>query len=257
MDFSNETVLVTGASSGLGEAMSLRFSELGAKVVMVARREDRLVKLQKTLKNSSLCVPFDISKFDELTNLPGNLPDEFSDISILINNAACGTDRGPVQTAKLHDLDEMINVNIKGLLHVTKAFLPKLLRRSHGHIINIGSLAGQYPGPNNAVYSATKAFVRQFSKNMKSDLIDSNVRCTYIAPGAVETEFSLVRWHGDKTKASKIYEGYEGMTASDIAYAAIYACSAPLNVDVTEIEIMPHAQGFGPRIFNRQSTTNQ
>ena len=251
MDFSKETVLITGASSGLGEAMSLRFSELGAKVVMLARRKDRLLKLQKILKNDSFYVAIDISDTNEVAELPSNIPDEFSDISVLINNAACGTDRGPVQAAKLQDWDEMIEVNVKGLLHVTKAFLPKLLQRSHGHIINIGSLAGQFPGPNNAVYSATKAFVRQFSKNMKSDLISSNVRCTYIAPGAVETEFSLVRWRGDKNKASKIYEGYEGMTAKDIADAAIYACDAPLNVDVTEIEIMPHAQGFGPRIFHR------
>jgi NADP-dependent 3-hydroxy acid dehydrogenase YdfG len=145
----------------------------------------------------------------------------------------------------------MIDTNIKGLLYCTHAALPGMLERGRGHVVNIGSVAGRALGPGGAVYSATKAFVLQFSKNLKSDLISTPVRCSYIAPGAAETEFSLVRWQGDAARAKAVYAGYKSLTAEDVAEAIFFTTAMPAHVDVTELELMPHQQGFGPRNFSR------
>ena len=179
------------------------------------------------------------------------IPEPFQNLTLLINNAGLGTDRGTAQDAALADWDNMVNINVRGLLHMTHHALPGMLARGRGQIINIGSVAGRAAAPTNAVYSATKSFVLQFSKALKSDLIGTPIRVSYIAPGAAETEFSLVRWQGDETKAALAYAGYQPLTAEDIAEATFFAAAMPMHVDITELEIMPHQQGFGPRIFAR------
>lgn len=251
-DFDGETVLVTGASSGFGAAVARRFHAAGARVVAAARRRERLEALAGELGDRVLPFALDLADPAAVAAAPDSLSEPIRDVSILVNNAGFGIDRGPAQAADLADWDAMIAVNVTGLLHVTHAFLPRMLARGRGQIVNIGSVAGQAAGPGGAVYSATKAFVRQFSNNLKSDLIATPVRVAYIAPGAAETEFSPVRWRGDAAKAGKIYEGHEGMTAEDVAETVFFAASLPPRVDVSELEIMPHAQGFGPRIFARK-----
>lgn len=250
-DFSDDAVLVTGATAGFGEAVARRFHAAGARVVLTGRRRDRLEALAADLGPRAAAVPLDLADPQATAAALDALPEGFRDLTILVNNAGFGTDRGAAQDARLEDWDAMVAVNIRGLLHVTHRVLPGMLARGRGQIVNIGSVAGRASGPANAVYAATKAFVLQFSKGLKSDLIGTPVRVAYVAPGAAETEFSLVRWQGDSARAAKMYEGYAPLTAEDVAEAVMFCAAMPAHVDVTELELMPHAQGFGPRIFHR------
>lgn len=250
-DFSQDVVLVTGATAGFGAAVARRFHAAGARVVLTGRRRDRLDALAAELGARAAAVPLDLADAPAVAAALDALPEGFRDLSVLVNNAGFGTDRGAAQDARLEDWDDMVAVNIRGLLHVTHRVLPGMLARGRGQIVNIGSVAGRASGPTNAVYAATKAFVLQFSKGLKSDLIGTPVRVAYVAPGAAETEFSLVRWQGDSARAAKMYEGYAPLTAEDVAEAVMFCAAMPGHVDVTELELMPHAQGFGPRIFHR------
>lgn len=250
-DFENEIVLVTGATAGFGLAVARKFHASGAKVIAVGRRKERLKELHAELGERVLPLPLDVGDTAAIASAFGSLPEEFSAISLLVNNAGFGIDRGAVQDAALPDWDSMIDVNIRGLLHMTHHTLPGMLERGRGQIINIGSVAGRAVAPANAVYSATKSFVLQFTKALKTDLIATPVRASYIAPGAAETEFSLVRWEGDAARAAKAYARYQPLTAEDIAEAVYFAAAMPAHVDITEVELMPHQQGFGPRIFAR------
>lgn len=180
-----------------------------------------------------------------------SLPEAFRAVSILVNNAGLGVDRGKAQDSALDDVETMIATNISGLLYCVHAALPGMLGRGRGHIVNIGSIAGRANGPGSTVYGATKAFVLQYSKNLKSDLIGTGVRCSYIAPGAAETEFWSVRWKDDEERARAAYTGYKPLQPEDVAEAVFFATSMPAHVDVTELELMPHQQGFGARIFAR------
>lgn len=250
-EFENDVVLVTGATAGFGLAIARKFHDAGARIVAVGRRKDRLAELQTELGERILPIVLDIGDTAAIAKEMARLPEPFQDLTMLVNNAGLGTDRGAAQDAALADWDEMVDINIRGLLHMTHHALPGMLARGRGQIINIGSVAGRAVAPTNAVYSATKSFVLQFSKALKSDLIGTPVRVCYIAPGAAETEFSLVRWQGDTSKAAKAYAGYQPLTAEDIAEAAFFAAAMPAHVDITELELMPHQQGFGPRIFAR------
>lgn len=250
-DFTDETVLVTGSTAGFGAAIARRFHAAGARVIITGRRQDRLDALAAELGERVAAVAFDLADHDATSTALESLPDGFQDVSILVSNAGFGIDRGHAQDARLEDWDAMLAVNIRGLLHVTHRVLPGMLARGRGQIINIGSVAGRAASHSNAVYSASKAFVLQFSKGLKSDLIGTPVRVAYVAPGAAETEFSLVRWQGDAQKAAKAYEGYTPLSAEDIAEAVMFCAAMPEHVDVTELELMPHAQGFGPRVFHR------
>lgn len=250
-DFQNDIVLVTGATAGFGLAITRKFHAAGARVVAVGRRRDRLAALHDELGNRLLPLVLDVGDMTAIAREMEGLPADFRDLTLLVNNAGFGTDRGTPQDAALADWDDMVNVNIRGLLHMTHHALPGMIKRRRGQIINIGSVAGRAVGPTNAVYSATKSFVLQFTKALKTDLIGTSVRASYIAPGAAETEFSLIRWRGDEERAARAYAGYQPLTSEDIAEAVFFAAAMPEHVDVTELELMPHQQGFGPRIFAR------
>lgn len=245
------TAFVTGATSGFGFAIAKRLANAGARVVVAGRRHDRLEALSAELDGLAHPLELDISDRSAVETAIAELPADFRNLTILVNNAGFGTDRGPAQMASLDDWSEMIDTNIKGLLYCTHGVLGGMIARGRGHIVNIGSIAARASGTGSTVYGATKAFVLQFSKNLKSDLIGTGVRTSYIAPGAAHTEFSLVRWSGDKARAEGIYAGYEPLQANDIADAVLFALNMPAHVDVTELELMPHAQGFGPRIFSK------
>lgn len=250
-EFQDEIVLVTGATAGFGLATARKFHGAGARVVAIGRRQDRLDALQDEMGDRLLPLALDLADTAAIAREIDHLPKDYRDLSIVVNNAGFGIDRGTAQAARLADWDDMVNVNIRGLLHMTHHTLPGMLERGRGQIINIGSVAGRAVAPTNAVYSATKSFVLQFTKALKTDLIGTPVRASYIAPGAAETEFSLVRWQGDEARAAGAYAGYQPLTAEDIAEAVFFTAAMPAHVDVTELELMPHQQGFGPRIFAR------
>ena len=249
----DQRIFVTGATAGFGLAISRRFLAAGARVVATGRRIERLGDLAEEYGDRLHTVQLDVRDRSAVQQAFDGLPKHFAAITVLVNNAGLGIDRGPAFKASLDDWETMIDTNIKGLLYCTHASLGGMIDRGKGHVVNIGSVAGRASGPGGAVYSATKSFVLQFSKNLKSDLIGTAVRTTYIAPGAAETEFSLVRWKGDRQKSDAAYADYQPLMAEDIAEAVHFAVSMPAHVDITELELMPQAQGFGPRIFHRDA----
>ncbi len=250
-DLKNKIILITGASSGIGQACARLFAKQGAKLILCARRQERIENLAKELKElnntQSLPLILDVQDKLEVTNLFDALPHAWQAIDILINNAGLALSSDPIQEGSLENWDKMIDTNIKGLLYVTRAVLPGMLKREYGHIINIGSIAGQECYPNGNVYCATKFAVKALSKSMRLDLIGSQIRVTEIAPGAVETEFSEVRWN-DKEKAKAFYEDFNPLFAEDIADAAYYCLTRPAHVDIAEMIIMPTAQAAASQI---------
>ena len=236
-------VLITGASAGFGRAAAKRFVALGDRVVACARRHDRLQELRKKLGADNVyAMPLDVTDSQQIASLLSSLPEEWRDIDILINNAGLALGTKPAQTALLSDWETMIDTNIKGLVTLTRHILPGMVERNKGHIINIGSIAGDYPYPGGNVYGATKAFVKQFSLNLMADLVETPIRVTNIEPGAAETEFSIVRFHGDKEKADSVYDGMQPLTADDIAECIVWATQQPAHVNINRIEVMPTNQ---------------
>ena len=236
-------VLITGASAGFGRAAAKRFVALGDRVVACARRHDRLQELRKKLGADNVyAMPLDVTDSQQIASLLSSLPEEWRDIDILINNAGLALGTKPAQTALLSDWETMIDTNIKGLVTLTRHILPGMVERNKGHIINIGSIAGDYPYPGGNVYGATKAFVKQFSLNLMADLVETPIRVTNIEPGAAETEFSIVRFHGDKEKANSVYDGMQPLTADDIAECIVWATQQPAHVNINRIEVMPTNQ---------------
>lgn len=242
----DKIVFITGASSGIGEATAIEFAKLGTKLLLVARREDRLKNLSQALKNkygtNCLHINLDVRHQKSVQKSIDNLPDEWKNIDILINNAGLSRGLDKAHEADIQDWEEMIDTNIKGLLYVTRAILPMMVKRNHGHIVNLGSVASHsvYPGGN--VYCATKHAVKCLCDAFRMDLFGTNIRVTCISPGMVNTEFSTVRYHGDKSKADKVYEGMTPLSAEDIADTIIYSCTRPEHVNISEIFIMPTAQ---------------
>ncbi len=241
-DLTNSIVLVTGASSGIGRATARLFSEQGARVIIAARRQDRLEELAAELKTESLVLPLNIRDRAEVEQAIASLPQGWSAIDILVNNA--GLSRG---LWKLHEgqpdgWEDMIDTNIKGLLWVSRAVIPGMLERGGGHVINIGSIAGHevYPGGN--VYCATKHAVNALTKGMRLDLVGTPVRVTTVDPGLVETEFSEVRFYGDKDRAKTVYQGYKPLEGKDVADAVVWAATRPGHVQIAELIIFPSAQ---------------
>lgn len=236
-------VLITGASAGFGRAAAKRFVALGDRVVACARRHDRLQELRKKLGADNVyAMPLDVTDSQQIASLLSSLPEEWRDIDILINNAGLALGTKPAQTALLSDWETMIDTNIKGLVTLTRHILPGMVERNKGHIINIGSIAGDYPYPGGNVYGATKAFVKQFSLNLMADLVETPIRVTNIEPGAAETEFSIVRFHGDKEKANSVYDGMQPLSADDIAECIVWATQQPAHVNINRIEVMPTNQ---------------
>ncbi|HEX4421154.1 MAG TPA: SDR family NAD(P)-dependent oxidoreductase [Kofleriaceae bacterium] len=241
------TVLVTGASAGFGVAIARRFVASGARVVISARRADRLAELAAELGEAVHAVELDLRDRAAVERTIGTLPAAFSAIDVLVNNAGLALGLEPAPRASLDDWDQMIDTNCKGLVYATRAVLPGMVARGRGHVINIGSVAGSYPYPGGNVYGASKAFVHQFSLNLRSDLHGTGVRVTCVEPGmSGGTEFSAVRFGGDEAKARAVYNGMQPLTAADVAEAVHWASSVPAHVNINSIELMPTVQSFAP-----------
>jgi len=248
----NKIVFITGASSGIGKACAEQFAVLGCNLIITARRIERLKELTNTLQQQYgvkvLPVQLDVRHNQDVKNVIEELPGEWKNIDILVNNAGLALALDPIQTGDPQNWDTMIDTNIKGLLYVTRAILPGMLERKAGHIINIGSIAGRgyYAGGN--VYSATKHAVKAITKNLRIDLLGKPIRVSEIAPGAVETEFSEVRWN-DKEKAKQFYADFTPLVADDIADAVIYCATRKPHVNVEEVSVMCVAQASINQIF--------
>jgi 3-hydroxy acid dehydrogenase/malonic semialdehyde reductase len=239
------TALVTGASAGIGEACALALSQAGARLVLAGRRGDRLEALAARLQTPAHPLVLDVRSRKDVEASLSSLPSEFADVDVLVNNAGIGLGLEPAHEASLEDWETMIDTNCKGLVYVTRTLLPGMVRRNRGHVVNLGSIAATYPYPGGNVYGATKAFVHQFSENLKADLVGTRVRVTDVQPGMVETDFSLVRFKGDAQRASKVYEGMEALTPEDIADIVVWCVSRPARVNINVVEVMPADQGFG------------
>jgi 3-hydroxy acid dehydrogenase/malonic semialdehyde reductase len=240
------TVFVTGASSGFGAAVARRFAADGARVVATARRVDRVEELASEFGARILPLALDVRDRPGVAAAVAALPAEFAAVDVLVNNAGLALGLNPAQDADLDDWDQMIDTNCKGLVYCTRAILPGMVARRRGHVINLGSVAGTYPYPGGNVYGGTKAFVHEFSLNLRSDLHGTGVRVTCVEPGMADTEFSLVRFSGDKGKADNVYAGMQPMTADDVAESIHWAATMPQHVNVNTIELMATAQSFAP-----------
>jgi 3-hydroxy acid dehydrogenase/malonic semialdehyde reductase len=240
-------VFVTGASAGFGQAIVRKFVSEGHYVIGVARRLDRLQQLQSELGDKFLPIELDVSDREKLLDVLKNLPASFKAIDLLVNNAGLALGLESADKADFNDWTTMINTNVTGLASVTHAILPQMVAQNRGHVINIGSVAGTYPYPGGNVYGATKAFVKQFSLNLRADLSGTAIRVTDVEPGLCgTTEFSNVRFKGDDAKAASIYENVQPLTATDIAEAVFWIATQPAHVNVNRIELMPVAQSFSP-----------
>jgi 3-hydroxy acid dehydrogenase/malonic semialdehyde reductase len=241
------TAFVTGASNGFGAAIVRRFAAEGVRVVALARRQDRLAELAAELGGSVLPVRLDVRDRTAVQDVVAGLPAEFAEIDVLVNNAGLAKGLNPAQEADLDDWEEMIDTNCKGLVYCTRTILPGMVERRRGHVVNLGSVAGTYPYPGGNVYGATKAFVHQFSLNLRSDLHGTGIRVTSIEPGlSGETEFSTVRFGGDQGKADAVYAGMQPLVPADIAEAVYWVVSQPAHVNINTIEMMPVTQSFAP-----------
>jgi 3-hydroxy acid dehydrogenase/malonic semialdehyde reductase len=243
------TVLVTGATAGFGEATARRFLAHGHKVIAVGRRMERLDALKASLpadqQQKLLTLAIDICDSAKVDSLAATLPAEFSKLTILVNNAGLALGLEPAHQTNITDWDRMVDTNIKGLIHMTHAFLPGMVERKCGHVINVGSVAGTYPYPGSNVYGASKAFVKQFSLNLRADLTGTRLRVTCVEPGLSSgTEYSNVRFKGDDAKAEKVYEGVQALSADDIAEAIFWSATLPAHMNINAVEIMPIAQSF-------------
>ncbi|MCO6439897.1 MAG: SDR family oxidoreductase [Nitrococcus mobilis] len=241
------TALITGASSGFGEAAARRFANEGWRLVLVARRIERLQRLQEELGGPSKVHIIELDVRDRAAVMAklGERPAPFRDVSLLVNNAGLALGLEPAWQADPDDWDTMVDTNIKGLLYVTRAILPGMVERNRGHVVNLGSIAGSWPYPGAHVYGASKAFVQQFSRNLRADLIGTRVRVTNIEPGLCETEFSLVRFKGDQAKAERLYRGNDPLVPEDIAEIINWVVKMPSQVNINSIEVMPITQTWG------------
>jgi 3-hydroxy acid dehydrogenase/malonic semialdehyde reductase len=249
------TVFITGASAGFGAEIARYFARSGARVVATARRIDRLESLAREFGSDSILpLPLDVQSQSAVEKAIAELPEAFAQVDCLINNAGLALGMGGAASANLSDWERMIDTNCKGLVYVTRTLLPGMVARKRGHVINLGSVAATFPYPGGNVYGATKAFVHQFSLNLRSDLHGTGVRVTCIEPGMCGgTEFSEVRFSGDKEKAASIYAGMQPLTAADIAEAIGWSASLPAHVNINSIELMPVAQSFGPFQVHRSA----
>jgi 3-hydroxy acid dehydrogenase/malonic semialdehyde reductase len=248
------TVFVTGASVGFGAATVRRFARDGARVVAASRRFEKLEALRNELGEGVFPLELDVQDRAAVESAVANLPAPFSAIDVLVNNAGLALGLGSAQEAHMEDWEAMIDTNIKGLVYCTRAILPQMVARKRGHVINLGSIAADFPYPGGNVYGATKAFVRQFSFNLRADVLGTGVRVTDVSPGlSGGTEFSEVRFHGDKARADKVYEGTTPLSAEDVADAIHWVATRPPHVNVNLVQMMPVCQAFAPFAISRSS----
>lgn len=248
---SQKTIFITGATAGFGEACARLFASKGWNLVLTGRRLERLKYLQAELAAPCHLICRDVRDRDGMRHDIDTLPDEFSHIDVLLNNAGLALGMEPAHKADLDDWETMVDTNINGLMYCTRFLLPGMVRRNHGHIINIGSVAGNWPYPGGNAYGATKAFVTQFSHNLRCDLNGTAIRVSVIEPGLAETEFSVVRFKGDTGRAGAFYQGMEPLRAEDIADTVFWMVSQPPHVNINRIEIMPVSQSCGPFLIHR------
>lgn len=245
-------LFVTGATSGFGEAITRRFVGEGHTVIAAGRRAERLTALKGELGERVHTLVLDVRDREAVKAAIDNLPDEVRAIDVLVNNAGLALGLDPAQDASLDDWDAMVDTNIKGLLYMTRAVLPGMVARNRGHVVNIGSIAANYPYPGSNVYGASKAFVRRLSLNLRADVLGTRVRVTDVEPGMCGgTEFSNVRFHGDDAAADSVYAGVEALTAEDVAETVHWVVSRPAHVNINTIELMPVQQAFGPLAVSR------
>ena len=242
----NPIALITGATSGIGRATALKLAEHNYDVIITGRREERLVNLKNAIESSFpskvhiLC--FDVRDKASVTKEIDNLPDKWKDIRVLVNNAGLAAGLSHIQDGEIDDWERMIDTNVKGLLYVTRQVAPLMVKKGDGHIINVGSMAGKEVYEKGNVYCATKHAVEALTKAMRIDMLKDNIKVTSVSPGLVETEFSMVRFKGDKEKADKTYKGYTPLTGDDVADVIVFTVKMPAHVNLNNIEITPRAQ---------------
>ena len=244
-----KTILITGATSGFGKACAEYFAGQGWQLILTGRRTERLEQLQKQLgKAVRQIITLDVRSREEVFEKLGSL----TDIDVLLNNAGLALGLKPSWEVDLDDWETMVDTNIKGLMYCTRALLPLMVKQDSGHIVNIGSTAGAWPYPGGNVYGGTKAFVQQFSRNLRADLLGSKVRVTNLAPGMAESEFSEVRFKGDVESAAKVYQGVEALRPEDIAETVFWIVNRPAHVNINAIEVMPVGQAWGSLAVHRE-----
>lgn len=249
-----QIVLITGASSGIGAACAKVFAQAGAKLILAARRQERLDEMADELSkfaSSIHLLPLDVRDRSSVESALSNLPDSWSSVDILINNAGLSRGLDKLQEGSFQDWEEMIDTNIKGLLYLTRLVVPGMVSRGRGHVVNLGSTAGHQTYPGGNVYCATKAAVRVISEGLKQDLLGTPVRVSSVDPGLVETEFSQVRFRGDIERAKKVYQGLTPLTPADVADVVFFCVTRPPHVNISEVLLMPTDQA-GSMLFNRQ-----
>ncbi|MGB3612225.1 MAG: SDR family oxidoreductase [Elainellaceae cyanobacterium] len=255
-DQQGQTVLITGASSGIGAACALAFAQAGARLILAARRGDRLQALAQSLKDvggTTHLIELDVRDRDAVTQAIVELPSEWQDIDILVNNAGLSRGLDKLHEAALQDWEEMIDTNIKGLLYVTRAVVPGMVARGKGHVVNIGSIAGHETYPGGSVYCATKSAVMALTEGLKLDLLGSPIRVSSVDPGLVETEFSDVRYRGDRDRASSTYQGMTPLTPQDIAEIVLFCATRPPHVNISDILVMPTDQSSATLVHRRSA----
>lgn len=267
----NKTIFITGATAGFGRECAKLFVSHGAKVVATGRRKEKLSSLRDEVEaiqtgetgsprrfaprdDVIYTLPLDVRDKAAVERAVASLPADFAKVDILINNAGLALGLNSYESQAMDDIEQMVDTNIKGVLYCTHALLPGMVKRDRGHIVNLGSIAGTYPYPGGNVYGASKAFLAQFSLNLRADLLGKNIRVTNIEPGMCDTEFSLVRFAGDEAKAQSVYAGMQPLTAEDIANTILWAITQPPHVNINRVEIMPVMQAFSPFAVNRKSS---
>ena len=249
----NKVVFITGASSGIGKACAEAFASKGANLILCARRIERLTELKKFLtrryKVKIFVAQLDVRKLRDVKKVVSSLPDQWKQIDILLNNAGLARGLNKVYDADITHWEEMIDTNVKGLLYVTRAVLPQMVERKHGHIINIGSTAGHEVYLMGNVYCATKFAVKALTQSIRADVLDKNIRVTSVDPGMVLTEFAKVRFSGDENRAKKVYDGVTPLSPKDVAEAVLFAASRPANVNINEIILTPICQASSMQIY--------
>lgn len=245
-------VFVTGATAGFGAAIARRFVKEGAKVVAVGRREEKLEALRDELGPRLLPLPLDLRDREAVTRAIAALPAGFAEVDVLVNNAGLAIGIEPAQSSRLEDWEQMVQTNVNGVLYCTHALLPGMVARNRGQVVNLGSVAGEFPYPGGNIYGATKAFLHQLSLNLRADLLGTNVRVTCIEPGLCGgTEFSEVRFRGDTQRAAVVYQGTQPLLPEDIADTVHWVVSRPAHVNINVVSMMPVCQAFGPLAVKR------
>jgi NADP-dependent 3-hydroxy acid dehydrogenase YdfG len=248
--------LITGSTSGIGEATALVMAKNNFDVIITGRRKEKLIALEKRIKSESksqvLSLNFDVQSLPETENAINGLPEKWKNIDVLINNAGLAAGMAPIQDGDINDWERMIDTNIKGLLYISRFISPLMVKRNSGHIINISSIAGKETYLNGNVYCATKHAVQSLTAGMRMDLLKHGIKVSSICPGAVDTEFSEVRFHGDKNKAKEVYKGFTPLFAQDIADTILFAVTRPKHVNLDDILIMPTAQAFSREIHRKE-----